>query len=71
MSLVKNPVNHSRTKHIDICHHVIRDLFENKTLNFLYCPSSEMVADVLTKALSRVPHEFCVQRLGLSSPNRA
>lgn len=32
INISKNPVQHSRTKHIDICHHFIRDLVEEKTV---------------------------------------
>lgn len=63
--LVKNPVYHNRTKHIDIRYHHIRDVFENGLIDLKYCPSNENVADVLTKNLSKVNHVKCVTYLGL------
>jgi transposase InsO family protein len=67
IALVKNPINHARTKHIDIAYHFIRDLYERKILFPIYCKTSEMAADALTKALSRAAHEYCVMRYGLTS----
>lgn len=43
----------ARTKHIDICHHHIRDLSEKKIIDVKYCPTSDMLADVLTKPLPK------------------
>jgi transposase InsO family protein len=42
---------HARTKHIDIRYHFIRQTVDDGTFNIVYCPTDEMVADALTKAL--------------------
>ena len=44
---------HARTKHIDIRYHYIRELVADKTLVLEYCPTTEMAADLMTKALPR------------------
>lgn len=49
--LVKNPVQHNRTKHIDRRYHFTRDEVEKGTIFVNYCPTKEMIADALTKAL--------------------
>ncbi len=38
---------------IDIKHHFVRDLVAQGTIELQYCPSSQMLADMLTKGLSR------------------
>ena len=53
IAIAKNPVQHSRTKHIDIKYHFIRDEVRKKQFQFEYCASENMVADVLTKPLGR------------------
>ena len=38
INISKNPIFHSRTKHIDIRHHFIRDLVEDKIVSLEYVP---------------------------------
>ena len=45
---------HSRTKHIDIHFHFIREAAENRTLTLMYCPMDDMVVDIFTQALPLV-----------------
>jgi len=51
--LAKNPQFHGRAKHIGIRYHFIREQVEKGTVELQYCPTEEMVADMLTKGLSR------------------
>ena len=53
IALAKNPTHHSRTKHIDVQHHFIREKLESGKISLKYCPTEDMVADVLTKALAK------------------
>ncbi|GJX42435.1 putative ribonuclease H-like domain-containing protein [Tanacetum coccineum] len=48
--IVKNPVYHSKTKHIAIRHHFIRDAYEKKLIQVLKIYTDDNVADLLTKA---------------------
>ncbi|KAH9727669.1 retrovirus-related pol polyprotein from transposon RE1 [Citrus sinensis] len=50
--LARNPVFHSRTKHIEIDLHFIRDKVLAGDLKILYVPSTEQIADILTKPLN-------------------
>ncbi|GJV92944.1 putative ribonuclease H-like domain-containing protein, partial [Tanacetum coccineum] len=47
--VVKNPVYHSRTKHIKIRHHFIRDCYEKRLIDVLKIHIDSNVADLLTK----------------------
>ncbi|GJU48696.1 putative ribonuclease H-like domain-containing protein [Tanacetum coccineum] len=48
--LWQNPVFHSKTKHIEIRHHFIRDAYEKKLIQVLKIHTDDNVADLLTKA---------------------
>ncbi|KAH9782940.1 retrovirus-related pol polyprotein from transposon RE2 [Citrus sinensis] len=50
--LARNPILHSKSKHIELEIHYIRDKVLGKELEIRYIPTEEQVADVLTKALS-------------------
>uniref|UniRef100_A0A0A1X1V8 Retrovirus-related Pol polyprotein from transposon TNT 1-94 n=2 Tax=Zeugodacus cucurbitae TaxID=28588 RepID=A0A0A1X1V8_ZEUCU len=65
MNLVKNPVYHSRSKHIDIRYHYIRNIYRAGEIELKYCSSSNMIADILTKNLARSTHEKLTELLGL------
>ena len=55
ISLAKNPVKHSRSKHIDILRfHFIRNEIENDSLAILYVPTDENVSDIFTKPMSKI-----------------
>ena len=56
--LMKAHQYHAHTKHIDIQFHFICWVVEDGKLHLIYCPTEEMVADILTKALlsTKVKH---------------
>ncbi|GJR79041.1 putative ribonuclease H-like domain-containing protein [Tanacetum coccineum] len=49
--IVKNPVFHSKTKHIQIRHHFIRDCYEQRLFNVVKVHTDDNVADLLTQRL--------------------
>ena len=61
LALVENPENHTRTKHIDVQYHYIRYLVGNGSISIAYCPTEQMVADVLTKPLPKVKLLKCLE----------
>ncbi|GJU84012.1 retrovirus-related pol polyprotein from transposon TNT 1-94 [Tanacetum coccineum] len=61
--LSKNPVQHSRTKHIEIRHHFLRDNVQKGNISIEKVSSEDNIADILTKPLKR--ELFNYLRLGL------
>ena len=53
VNLAKNPVGSSRTKHIDVRHHFLRDLVKKGSIKVVHVDSEYQHADILTKALSK------------------
>ncbi|GKB01758.1 putative ribonuclease H-like domain-containing protein, partial [Tanacetum coccineum] len=58
--IVKNPVYHSKTKHIAIRHHFIRDSYEKKLIQVLKIHTDDNVADLLTKAFDVIRSIFTI-----------
>jgi hypothetical protein len=44
---------HSHTKYLDQCYHYVWDIVAQGTIKLVYCPSEDMVVDLLTKALPK------------------
>ncbi|KAH9698856.1 retrovirus-related pol polyprotein from transposon RE1 [Citrus sinensis] len=65
--LAKNLVFHSRSKHIELDIHYIRDKVLQKLLAVRYIPTDEQVADVLTKALSLLKFSYFRSKLNVIS----
>ncbi|GJY33546.1 retrovirus-related pol polyprotein from transposon TNT 1-94 [Tanacetum coccineum] len=63
IDLSKNPVQHSRTKHIKIHHHFLRDNVQKGHISIEKVPSVDNIVDILTKPLKR--ESFNYLRLGL------
>uniref|UniRef100_A0A1X7SF09 Reverse transcriptase Ty1/copia-type domain-containing protein n=1 Tax=Amphimedon queenslandica TaxID=400682 RepID=A0A1X7SF09_AMPQE len=53
IAIARNPIAHMRTKHIDIHYHFIREAIQDQVIKVCYCPSEDMIADLLTKPLSK------------------
>ncbi|GJV49387.1 putative ribonuclease H-like domain-containing protein [Tanacetum coccineum] len=66
--IVKNPVYHSKTKHIAIRHHFIRDAYEKKLIQVLKIHTDDNVVDLLTKAFDVSRFQFLVVTIGMINP---
>ncbi|GKD41864.1 hypothetical protein Tco_1266509 [Tanacetum coccineum] len=62
--VIKNPVYHSKTKHIEIRHHFIRDSYEKKLIEMVKIHTDHNVADLLTKAFDVSRFNFLVASIG-------
>ncbi|GJY74480.1 retrovirus-related pol polyprotein from transposon TNT 1-94 [Tanacetum coccineum] len=69
IDLSKNPVLHSRTKHIEIRHHFLRDNIQKGNISIEKVASEDNIADILTKPLKREPFNLLRLGLGLMEPN--
>nr|GEW49362.1 retrovirus-related Pol polyprotein from transposon TNT 1-94 [Tanacetum cinerariifolium] len=67
IALCCNNVQHSRSKHIDIHHHFIRDQVERVVVELYLVSTDYQLADIFTKALPRQRFEFILPRLGMKS----
>ena len=65
LKLTRNPEFHSKSKHIDVKHHFIREKVESKEINTQRVDTKDNLADILTKALPRPTHEDLTKRLGM------
>ena len=65
IALAKNPLHSTRSKHIAVRFHRIQELVANKVIQVIYKPTQDMVADIMTKSLSRLLHARFVDGLGL------
>ena len=65
INISKNHVHHTRTKHIDIRHHFLRDHVEKGNITLVHCRTEDQLADIFTKALNRVPFETLRLLLGM------
>ena len=53
IAMTRNPRFHGRSKHVGIKYHFVRDKVTEGTIKVKYCSTTEMIADVLTKGLTK------------------
>jgi hypothetical protein len=66
INLTKNPIQHSRTKHIEIKHHFIRDHVAKGDVCINFISTDEQLADIFTKPLSTERFEYLRRCLGIT-----
>lgn len=54
IALARNPVNRQRCKHIDIKYHFIRETVSSGKISLEYCPTDNMIADLMTKPATKL-----------------
>ena len=64
--LAKNPAYHSKTKHIDVQYHFVRDMIEDKKVLLVKVDTLKNTADALTKSVSSKKFSWCIETMGIS-----
>ena len=67
LCIIKNTVFHSKTKHIEIRHHFIRDCYEKKLIQVVKIHTDLNVADLLTKHFDVGRFQFLVAHIGMKN----
>jgi hypothetical protein len=67
INISKNPVMHSKMKHIPIKFHFLREQVAEKNIQVEYVGTKEQIADIFTKLLPREYFEYLRQKLGIVS----
>ncbi|GJZ51896.1 retrovirus-related pol polyprotein from transposon TNT 1-94 [Tanacetum coccineum] len=67
IALCCNNVQHSRSKHIDIRYHFIKEQVENGVVELYFVRTKYQLANIFTKALCRERIEFLIDKLGMRS----
>ena len=65
ISILENPVQHDRTKNVEIDRHFIKEKLENKIINLPFVRSKDQLADILTKV---VLFNDTLCKLGIGDP---
>ena len=65
ISIIRDPVQHSKTKHIEIRYHFIRDCYEKKLIDLVKIDTLKQSADLFTKAFSSSRFEELISMIGM------
>ncbi|KAI3769842.1 hypothetical protein L6452_00956 [Arctium lappa] len=65
IAITANPVQHTKTKHIDVRYHFIKDNVEKGTIELFFVKTEYQLADLFTKPLDEKRFTFLVSKLGM------
>jgi hypothetical protein len=68
ISVAKNPVLHSRTKHIEVRYHFLRDNIQKGYIDLIHVPTEKQLVDILTKPLDQATFVRLRGELGVFFP---
>ncbi|KAJ9556969.1 hypothetical protein OSB04_011583 [Centaurea solstitialis] len=68
IQIAANPVQHSRTRHIDIRYHFIKDHVEKGNIELFFVESERQIADLFSKAFDEKRHYYLLSKLGMLDP---
>ena len=65
IAISTNPVQHSKTNHIDVRYHFLKDNVEKGNIEMYLVPTEIQLADIFTKALDETRFSFLVSKMGM------
>ena len=68
ISISENPVQHDRTKHVEVDRHFIKEKIENRIVELPSIRSEDQLADILTKAVTGMIFESVLRKLSIEDP---
>ena len=68
ISIAENPVQHDRTKHVEVDRHFIKEKIEEGSIEFPYVRSEDQLADILTKAVGVKNFTKVLDKLSIGNP---
>ncbi|KAI3747240.1 hypothetical protein L6452_09693 [Arctium lappa] len=71
IAITANPVQHTKTKHIDVRYHFIKDNVEKGTIELYFVKTDYQLADLFTKPLDEKRFNFLVSRLALTDKDKS
>ncbi|KAJ9545567.1 hypothetical protein OSB04_025274 [Centaurea solstitialis] len=69
IAIANNPVLHSKTKHIEVRYHFIRDHVMNGDIELHFVPTEYQLADLFTKPLDVTRFNMFISELGMLNPD--
>ncbi|XP_015577125.2 uncharacterized mitochondrial protein AtMg00810-like [Ricinus communis] len=69
IAIAENPIQHGRTKHINVKYHAIRKAEKNLQIKLIHCSSEEQLADSLTKPLPNGRFDDLKMKIGMCKAN--
>ena len=67
IDIAHNPVQHDRTKHVEVDQHLIKQNLEAKIIWFPFVKLKDQLADILTKAVCSKIFHNSLDKLGISN----
>ena len=68
IALLKNPVFHKCSKHIDIRYHSVREKVEDAQVMLEFCSTQDMLTDIIMKPTTVMQFEIVRNKLGIQAP---